>query len=487
MLRSSGSIPRRIGAPGAAIGQHLLRVQRDRRCRGSSCVASDEPAIRRASRESARPVARAALSVQRRAGDVVELVERTLDERGRREERVERVHRRASPRARGPARVRHPFRRGPPALRLHGQHLPLADRRGRDARAAARAGARGRGRGRQRRARAPGTSATRPTRARRPRRGRAASRSRARRARCARADFDDFDLILAADRRNLRDLQALAAARRARAKLHLLREFDPASAGAPDLDVPDPYYGGDDGFEHVLDLVEAACRGLLDDAARRRPAVIAGGRRRGASAGRLERARRVAGGDINDAWQLELEDGARAFVKTRAGARARRVRDRGRRRCAGSARPTAGSPVPEVLAVDDALPRARVDRRGAARRGGRGGARPRARARARGGRAGVRRAAAGRAVRRRCGSARSSCPAATGGRLARVLRRAPARAAAARGRRRAARCRRRRRGGRGGDRAAAASSPGPPEPPARAARRPLERQRARRRRRRARG
>jgi low molecular weight protein-tyrosine phosphatase len=77
------------------------------------------------------------------------------------------------------------------------------------------------------------------------------------------ADFGEYDLILAADRRNLRDLQAVLPAG-ARAKLHLLREFDPASAGAPDLDVPDPYYGGDAGFEHVLDLVEAACRGLLD-------------------------------------------------------------------------------------------------------------------------------------------------------------------------------------------------------------------------------
>jgi protein-tyrosine phosphatase len=48
----------------------------------------------------------------------------------------------------------------------------------------------------------------------------------------------------------------------ATAKLHLLREFDPDADG--DLDVPDPYYGGDEGFEHVLDLVEAACRGLLD-------------------------------------------------------------------------------------------------------------------------------------------------------------------------------------------------------------------------------
>jgi protein-tyrosine phosphatase len=80
----------------------------------------------------------------------------------------------------------------------------------------------------------------------------------------ARADFDDFDLILAADRRNLRDLRALLPPE-ARAKVHLLREFDPASEDAPDLDVPDPYYGGDDGFERVLDLVEAACRGLLDD------------------------------------------------------------------------------------------------------------------------------------------------------------------------------------------------------------------------------
>ena len=91
----------------------------------------------------------------------------------------------------------------------------------------------------------------------------AASRSPAPRARSRPPTSTVFDLILAADRRNLRDLQAVRPGG-ARAKLHLLREFDPDSAGAPDLDVPDPYYGGDDGFEHVLDLVEAACRGLLD-------------------------------------------------------------------------------------------------------------------------------------------------------------------------------------------------------------------------------
>jgi protein-tyrosine phosphatase len=77
-------------------------------------------------------------------------------------------------------------------------------------------------------------------------------------------DFEDYDLILAADRKNLRELRATAPPG-ARARMHLLREFDPDADGAPDLDVPDPYYGGDDGFERVLDLVDAACRGLLDD------------------------------------------------------------------------------------------------------------------------------------------------------------------------------------------------------------------------------
>ena len=77
------------------------------------------------------------------------------------------------------------------------------------------------------------------------------------------SDFADYDLLLAADRENLADLRAPAPRPTARAKVRLLREFDPASSG--DLDVPDPYYGGPDGFEDVLDLVEAACRGLLDE------------------------------------------------------------------------------------------------------------------------------------------------------------------------------------------------------------------------------
>jgi protein-tyrosine phosphatase len=79
----------------------------------------------------------------------------------------------------------------------------------------------------------------------------------------ARNDFDDFDLILAADRRN-RDKLRVIAPPEARARIHLLREFDPSADGAADLDVPDPYYGGPEGFEHVLDVVDSACRGLLD-------------------------------------------------------------------------------------------------------------------------------------------------------------------------------------------------------------------------------
>jgi protein-tyrosine phosphatase len=78
-------------------------------------------------------------------------------------------------------------------------------------------------------------------------------------------DFDDFDLILAMDEENRRDLLAIAPGDDARAKVRLLREFDPATDGSADLDVPDPYYGGDDGFEHVLDLVDAATRGLIDE------------------------------------------------------------------------------------------------------------------------------------------------------------------------------------------------------------------------------
>jgi protein-tyrosine phosphatase len=76
------------------------------------------------------------------------------------------------------------------------------------------------------------------------------------------SDFDEFDLIVAMDASNLADLRRAAPGEGARAKLVLLRDLDPATAGRA-LDVPDPYHGGARGFEQVLDLVEAACAALL--------------------------------------------------------------------------------------------------------------------------------------------------------------------------------------------------------------------------------
>lgn len=77
-------------------------------------------------------------------------------------------------------------------------------------------------------------------------------------------DFEGFDLILAMDASNQHALRRLAPDESAREKVRLLREFDAASAGPHDLDVPDPYYDSERGFELVLDQIEAACAGLLE-------------------------------------------------------------------------------------------------------------------------------------------------------------------------------------------------------------------------------
>ena len=68
-------------------------------------------------------------------------------------------------------------------------------------------------------------------------------------------DFERFDMILAMDGGHLRALRKLAPAHH-HAKIRLFVEG---------RDVPDPYYGGPDGFEKVLDLVEARCRRLLQE------------------------------------------------------------------------------------------------------------------------------------------------------------------------------------------------------------------------------
>ena len=74
-----------------------------------------------------------------------------------------------------------------------------------------------------------------------------------------RADFEHFELILAMDRGHLEILRRIAPSQH-RHKLRLFMEF----AGERQSDeIPDPYYGGPGGFERVLDMVEAAARGLL--------------------------------------------------------------------------------------------------------------------------------------------------------------------------------------------------------------------------------
>lgn len=74
------------------------------------------------------------------------------------------------------------------------------------------------------------------------------------------ADFSDFDLVLAMDRSHQHALQALCPPG-FQDRLHLFLSFAP-QVGL--RDVPDPYYGGADGFEKVLDMIEAGSRGLLD-------------------------------------------------------------------------------------------------------------------------------------------------------------------------------------------------------------------------------
>ena len=74
-----------------------------------------------------------------------------------------------------------------------------------------------------------------------------------------RADFDRFDFILAMDADNLANLQRIRPAG-SRAKVALLLSY---AAGTGAREVPDPYYGGADGFETVLDLVVAAADGFI--------------------------------------------------------------------------------------------------------------------------------------------------------------------------------------------------------------------------------
>ncbi len=73
--------------------------------------------------------------------------------------------------------------------------------------------------------------------------------------------FGRLDLVVALDAGHLRALRRLAPTERDAEKVRLLRSYDPAAGD--DLDVPDPYYGGPEGFDACLEMVEAASHGLL--------------------------------------------------------------------------------------------------------------------------------------------------------------------------------------------------------------------------------
>lgn len=73
-------------------------------------------------------------------------------------------------------------------------------------------------------------------------------------------DLERFDLILAMDRDNERNIRALDRENRHAAKIRLFCDF---CTDHSEREVPDPYYGGPEGFEHVLNLIEDGCEGLL--------------------------------------------------------------------------------------------------------------------------------------------------------------------------------------------------------------------------------
>jgi protein-tyrosine phosphatase len=75
------------------------------------------------------------------------------------------------------------------------------------------------------------------------------------------ADFGAFDLILTMDDDNRRNVLALASTEEQRARVRAFCDFCDKH---PDKTVPDPYYGGPEGFEHVLDLLEDGCRGIVE-------------------------------------------------------------------------------------------------------------------------------------------------------------------------------------------------------------------------------
>jgi protein-tyrosine phosphatase len=76
------------------------------------------------------------------------------------------------------------------------------------------------------------------------------------------SDFQRFDFIIGMDISNQENILSMATSTEQRSKVYLLRDFDPEAPS--NSEVPDPYYGGSDGFKNVFTICFKACDGLLD-------------------------------------------------------------------------------------------------------------------------------------------------------------------------------------------------------------------------------
>lgn len=73
-------------------------------------------------------------------------------------------------------------------------------------------------------------------------------------------DLDEFDYIFAMDNNNYRDIRSLTTNEDLLQQVYMFRQFDPIESG----DVPDPYYGGQKGFNTVFDIVDRTCKNILN-------------------------------------------------------------------------------------------------------------------------------------------------------------------------------------------------------------------------------
>ncbi|MBX2973863.1 MAG: low molecular weight phosphotyrosine protein phosphatase [Flavobacteriales bacterium] len=79
------------------------------------------------------------------------------------------------------------------------------------------------------------------------------------------SDFDEFDLLLAMDASNLHNMRAVAPSTELAEKARMMMDYAPGHALR---EVPDPYFGGDEGFVAVYDMLTIACANLIDDVRR---------------------------------------------------------------------------------------------------------------------------------------------------------------------------------------------------------------------------